>query len=42
MPNVSETLPDEPTAAGYAHAPSQGEPPEGEFVSFPDLSLIHI
>ncbi|HEX7638593.1 MAG TPA: excinuclease ABC subunit UvrB [Burkholderiaceae bacterium] len=27
---------DEPTPAGLAHAASAGEPPKGEFVSFPD------
>ena len=36
MPNTSEVMPDEPTAAGYAHAPSEGEAPEGEFISYPD------
>src|SRR4051812_24282193 len=35
MPNLSEAMP-EPTAAQLAHAASEGAPPEGEFVSYPD------
>jgi excinuclease ABC subunit B len=35
MPNISEVMP-EPTAAGYAHAPSEGAAPEGEFITYPD------
>ena len=29
-------MPEEPTAAGYAHAPSEGEAPEGTFITYPD------
>src|SRR5476649_2327181 len=36
MPNTSEVMPEEPTAAGYAHAPSEGEAPEGTFITYPD------
>jgi excinuclease ABC subunit B len=39
MPNRQEVMPDEPSPAALAHASSAGapqEPPQGEFVSFPD------
>jgi excinuclease ABC subunit B len=39
MPKSQEAVPaapDEPSPAALAHAPSEGQPSEGEFVSFPD------
>ena len=40
MPIDSDVMPEEPTAAGYSHAASvaspDAEPPQGEFVAFPD------